>query len=290
MDGFIAPSRLSLIPELVEDSKIGKANSFISTADQTLALLGWSVGAIALTYFGGNWILVVSIVLLILSLLSSLQIKTTKIKEAKKRPKWEVIKSGWFVLFSKKNHMRTISFMDMLEGIASSIWIGSVTLVFVSEVLEKGNEWWGFLNTSYYVGSILGGIVITIFSTRLQKHLLKGIICGSFLMGILVLCYASNSIAWIALALVVLMGPFEQLRDISQQTYIQKVTPDDLLPKLYAAKDNVYYLMFAFSVFITGIISDYIGVVYVYYMASFLYLASSLFAFFSFRRYEEEIG
>ncbi|MBD7936435.1 MFS transporter [Cytobacillus sp. Sa5YUA1] len=284
MDGFISPSRMSLIPELVEDTKIGKANSLISTTDQSFALLGWSVGTIAINYYGESRVLLVSLTLLMLSFFSSLRLKIKKIKEAKKLPKWEIIKAGWFILFSKKNHMRTITTMDILEGIASGIWIGGITLVFVIEVLNKGEQWWGFINTSYYVGSILGGILITIFSRKLQKHLIKGIIVSSFLVSMLIFFYAANSTAWIALVLVVIMGPFYQLRDISQQTYIQKVTLDDSLSKLYAAKDNLYYLVFALSVFITGLISDYMGVVYVYFLAFLLYLISSIFALITFRK------
>ncbi|PLR92839.1 hypothetical protein [Bacillus sp. T33-2] len=136
--------------------------------------------------------------------------------------------------------------MDILEGIASGIWIGGITLVFVKEVLNKGEQWWGFINTSYYAGSILGRILITLFSIKLQKHLIKGIIISSFIVSILVLVYAINTNAWIALVLVVMMGPFYQLRDISQQTYIQKVIVDDTLSKLYA---DLYYLIFALSVF-----------------------------------------
>ncbi|MBM7716088.1 MFS family permease [Bacillus thermophilus] len=284
MDGFVSPSRMSLIPELVEDTKIGKANSLISTTDQTFALLGWSVGTIAISYYGSSWVLLASFTLLMLSFFSSLKLKTTKVKEAKKRPKWETIKAGWFILFSKKNHMRTITTMDILEGIASGIWIGGISLVFVKEVLKKGEQWWGFINTSYFAGSIIGGILITLFSIKLQKHLIKGIITGSFMVSILVFFYAVNTTAWIALALVILMGPFYQLRDISQQTYIQKVAVDNTLSKLYAAKDNLYYLIFALSVFITGMISDYIGVVYVYYLAFILYLASTIFAIFTFQK------
>ncbi len=147
-------------------------------------------------------------------------------------------------------------------------------------MLKKREQWWGFINTSYFAGSIIGGILISLFSIKLQKHLIKGFITGSFLVSILVFLYAVNSTAWIALALVVLMGPFYQLRDISQQAYIQKVAAEDTLSKLYVAKDNLYYLLFALSVFITGLISDYVSVVYVYYLAFILYLTSTIFTVF----------
>jgi len=179
--------------------------------------------------------------------------------------------------------------MDILEGIGSSIWIGGITLVFVNEVLQKGEQWWGFINTSYYAGSILGGLLITIFSVRIQRNLLKYIVIGSFGVSVLVLLYAFNRIGWLALVLVIVMGPFYQLRDISQQTYIQKVGERTALSKIYAAKDNLYYLIFAVSVFISGLVSDYIGVVYVYYLAFFLYLISTIIAIYTLRVKKEKI-
>lgn len=288
IDGFISPARISLIPELVEDHKIGKANSLIGTTDQSFALLGWSVGAIIMQSFGGNVVLIISLVLLTLALLSSLKVKSKKIIATEKKPKWEIIESGWTILFSKKDHMRTITIMDILEGIGSSIWIGGITLVFVNEVLQKGEQWWGFINTSYYAGSILGGLLITIFSVRIQRNLLKYIVIGSFGVSVLVLLYAFNRIGWLALVLVILMGPFYQLRDISQQTYIQKVGERSVLSKIYAAKDNLYYLIFAVSVFISGLVSDYIGVVYVYYLAFFLYLISTIIAIYTLRVKKEK--
>lgn len=288
-DGFVSPSRMSLIPEMVEQAKLGKANSLISTTDQTFSLLGWSVGTIAINTYGSNWILLTSIILLLISLLSSLPIKNKKRKESPKRPKWDTIRAGWSILFSKSNQIRTITIMDILEGIASGIWIGGITLVFVKEVLKKEEQWWGLINTSYFAGSIIGGILITLFSIKLQKHLIKGMITGSFFVSILVLLYALNKTAWIALLLVILMGPFYQLRDITQQTYIQRYIKDELLAQLYAAKDNMYYLVFALSVFLSGLISDYLGVIYVYYFAFLLYFLSSIFALVTFQREKKSL-
>ncbi|OEH94446.1 MFS transporter [Bacillus solimangrovi] len=284
MDGFCSPTRMALIPEVVENKVLGRANSLISTTDQTFSLLGWSLGAVVIHYYGGNVVIISSLILGIISFLSSLQFETNKINKTKSRMKCKYLIIGWSILFSKQNHMRTITAMDVIEGIASGIWVGGITLVFVLDVLQKGEQWWGFINTSYYAGSILGGILIALYSKKLQKHLLFGIVIGSLLVSILVFLYAMNSNAWIALILVVLMGPFYQLRDISQQTYIQTVTARNELSKVYAAKDNVYYLIFAFSVFITGLISDYLGVVYVYYFAFFLYLLSTIVAVTTFRK------
>ncbi|MOA41482.1 hypothetical protein D3C78_1634460 [compost metagenome] len=110
----------------------------------------------------------------------------------------------------------------------------------VDSLQQKNEQWSGFINTGYFAGSIIGGILIALWSTRLQQHLIRGII----------------------------VGPFYQLRDITQQTYIQQCIKDELLAKFYAAKDNMYYLVFALSVLVSGLISDFLGVVYVYGFAA----------------------
>ncbi|PLR92837.1 hypothetical protein CVD19_19780 [Bacillus sp. T33-2] len=75
------------------DCPIKPDHSFVIDKSRQLA-------TIAVNYYGANWILIVSICFWAVSLFSSIRIKTTKIKEAKKRPKWEVIKAGWYILFS----------------------------------------------------------------------------------------------------------------------------------------------------------------------------------------------
>ncbi|MBY3620815.1 MFS transporter [Acinetobacter sp. CUI P1] len=285
VDGFISPSRKALIPQIVQQEKIAKANSYVSISDQSLALLGWSAAPIALNYYSPHFVLGVSMLLGLLALVSSCLIHAStnqSISASPRKSTWKAMGAGWGILFSKQNHFRTLTLMDILEGIASGIWIGGITLVFVTEILQEGKQWWGYINASYYAGSIMGGIMVALLANKLQKHLTKSIVVGSFAVSILVLCYALNTTAWLALVLVLIMGPFYQLRDISQNTYIQTAADNDTLSKLYAAKDNIYYIVFSLSIFIMGFISDYVGVEYVYYLAGALYLMSSVLAVFSF--------
>lgn len=284
VDGFSSPSRMALIPTTVTEYKLGRANSLISTTDQVFSLVGWSVGAVLLNRYGQLLILLVSIILLCISFITSIQIKANSITYSATKLKWATFKSGWTMLFNPRNNLRTITNMDILEGVASGIWIGGITLVFVKEVLNKGEQWWGFINTGYFIGSIAGGMLIMLFSHKVQKNPFRAIMIGSFFVSFLVFLYALNKIAVIAILLVILMGPFYQLRDIAQQIFIQKQLREESLAKLYAAKDNLYYLVFTFSVFITGLISDYFGVIFVYYFAGLLYLASSLYAYTQFKR------
>ena len=284
-DGLISPSRSSLIPDVVNRAKLEKANSLIGTVDQTLSLLGWALGALLINIFGSKFMILSIFVLIIGATISSYLIFVPDKKQAEKKSNnIELIKLGWKLLFDKKSNLILITTMDILEGIASSIWIGGITLVFVQSVLHKNEEWWGYINAGYFIGSIVGGLLITLYSKKISKNLIKSIIFSSFTVSLLVLVYSLNSNAYIALLLVVLMGPFYQMRDISQQSFIQKNISSTELINLYVAKDNMYYIIFALSVFVSGFISDFFGVVYVYYLAFFLYLISSLTGIFLLRR------
>lgn len=268
-DGIIAPTRNALIPVAVEKHQLEKANSFISTTDQTLSLIGWAFGAVLYNVLGDTLVFTLILALLFMALLLStnISVKLTTLPITKNK---QALKKGWQLLFDKKYRLHLITTMGILEGIAASIWIGGITLIFVQTELHQTTDCWGFINAGHFAGSILGGILIALNTHRLSTRLLLSLLLGSFIVSLLVLLYALNTSPYLALLLVVVMGPFYQLRDISQQTYIQKTISHTDLLSLYAAKDNLYYATFALSVFLSGFISDTIGVVYVYYGAFFL--------------------
>ena len=65
--------------------------------------------------------------------------------------------------------MRTLTFMDVCENIAGAVWIGAITLAFVTHDLKQGEEWWGFINAAYYTGAIIGGLLAAWMSQFIQN-------------------------------------------------------------------------------------------------------------------------
>lgn len=279
-EGWVVPAKNSFIPRLVEKNKLMKANSYLSTTDQLLSLLGWSMGGVFIFRYGEKNVLWLTLILFILSIISFILIKdkgetTQELSQSKKTINWASAKDGWVTIF-RNPKLRIINMMDIIEGVASGIWIGGISLVFVKEVLTLGEQWWGYINSSYYLGTIVGGLIILMISGWMKQHLILGISIGSFGVSILVLLYSFNTVPVISLLFVFLMGPFYQLRDISQRTYIQENTDVHLLPKIYSAADSLYYITFGFSVFLMGLIADYFNVRAVYLLAAILYFASSI--------------
>lgn len=271
-EGFSRPSRNSILPRIVEQHHLVKANSLLSTTDQTLQLMGWSLGGILAVQIGAYNVLWFTIGLFALSALSIFLINLASSSSepvGRQRKNRDAMKEGWMFLYKTPN-LRTITVMNIVEGLGSSIWIGAVTLVFVQDVLHKGEEWWGFINSAYYFGTIMGGILILKFSQKVQKNLFRNMILGASSVAILTFLYSFNTIPLLSILLVVLMGPAYQLRDISQQTIVQRSVQIETLPKVLAAVSTIDQFVFGVSVLGIGLLVDMIGVDKVYIISAIM--------------------
>ncbi|MGG0812141.1 MFS transporter [Paenibacillus alvei] len=273
-EGCASAAANALYPRLVEEEKRVHANSLVSTSMQMLSLLGWTMGGILVAKLGHSLVLQLSAGLLFLGCLCIFKLSYHQEESVKSNKKSRSILTGWTYLFTHPK-LRVITWMDILEGVAGGIWIGGVTLVFAQEVLHKDEAWWGYINAAYYAGTIIGGLITLKLSARIHNHLVGTILIGSFGVSLLVYGYAWNTQAFIALAIVVLMGPFYQLRDIAQRTYVQQVTPIEEQPHVFAAQSTISYILFGVSVLFAGTISDIWGAQAVYVVGGTMYLLSS---------------
>ena len=39
--------------------------------------------------------------------------------------------------------------MEVLEGMAAGVWASAIVYVFVKEILNKNEAWWGYINSSF---------------------------------------------------------------------------------------------------------------------------------------------
>lgn len=216
-----------------------KANSSLSITTQSVQIAGYSFTGFAVINWGHNSTLVFNVALLWVSVLalyitSKYFINNVEV-QAENKSKWALMNEGWGILWSNQT-LRMVTLMDVIEGMAGSIWIGAITLVYVKEALNQGEQWWGFINASYYIGAIFWGIITLFIAKTIQKHLIFSMAIGSLLFSIFTLIYGLTSIPILALLLCVAMGPAYQIRDVAQQTAFQINIQTEHLPKVYASQ------------------------------------------------------
>ncbi|MEB2271300.1 MFS transporter [Bacillus safensis] len=287
--GLISPLLQAIMPIIVPENQLVKANSTASIFYQSVQIAGYTFTGMLVLLIGPFYLMWASCFMIVLSYLFIIPVFSLLKQEdtVQKANTMNRFKEGWKIIWTNKT-VRTLTFMDVCENIAGALWVGPVTLAFVTLVLKQGEEWWGFINAAYYIGAIIGGILAAWLSRFIQKQLLLFMAAGSFIYAVLTILFSLNSLPWLALLLCILMGPAYQIRDVSQQTILQTETPVHDLSKVYSAQYVLSSMSVSLSIFFVGLIADTFGTRFVYLLGGLFVLVCSGIAILSFIKQKKE--
>lgn len=278
-NGFFLPIKSSIVRAIVPENTRVKANSLLSSVDQTFLFAGWTLGGVLLTFLGKEITLLITFVLILISVGCLSVLKVNHASSIKSQGRLiSGFTTGWKYLFQHKG-LRIVIIMDLMESWVGTIWIGAVTLTYVEEVLGKSETWWGYINGGYYLGTILGGFMVYRLAKVMKGRLTAFMLMGSAMFGLLTFAYGFASNSYLALFLVLLMGPSYQIRDLAQENMFQNSTDEKTLTKILAVRSTLVQFIFAFSIIAVGALTDLIGVRLVYILSGGLLIFSSLFGF-----------
>lgn len=276
LDGWTTPTRNALVPRLVEDEELVKANSLLSTLDQIALLTGWSVGGGILSVLSEMQLLSITWMLFMVSTVFILFIRDrSKVEPKRESGRWDQIKSGWLNIWNSPA-VRTVTAIDLLIVLGAGIWTGAIILVFVNEVLHEGSFWWGIMNTGYFAGTMIAGFVILSISKWVSQHIITSMAIGCTGMVLFTFCFSFTTIPGLALFFITLLGPMFQIRRIAQQTILQRNTTNDTYPEIAAAHYTLLNILYATSVLLMGLVTDIFGVQYVYWLSTLFYFVCLL--------------
>ncbi|WML60231.1 MFS transporter [Neobacillus sp. PS2-9] len=279
LDGWASPARNALIPSLVDESKLLKTNSLLSISDQLVQLIAWPIGSILLVLSGSINILWLAFILFLLSTVFMWQIKGGwKESPQGNEAHMDVLKEGWAIIW-RSRLLRIISLMNILETFANGVWIAAILYVYVSEALNKGESWWGFINGSFFGGMLFGGLVIYRFSSLIERNLGKTIFYSTFILIVITFLFGTTSIPWFALFVSFLFGFPQMARDIAETTIIQNSAREHLLAKVYSARGTLIFAAFGLSSLVMGWITERFGVRVTFLVATIFFIASFIVAF-----------
>ncbi|UGB28922.1 MFS transporter [Metabacillus sp. B2-18] len=279
-DGWATPARNAMLPRLVQKEELVKANSFVSTLDQTVQLGGWASGGILVTLIGGNHVIWLTLCLFVLSTFYMQLLRDDAEQIVNKDSvlsKWESLKEGWRYIW-KVPSIRSISFIYVLEYFASAVWIAAILYVYVDEILGKDQAWWGYINATFFLGLVIGGLFAVKFARVVDSHLPYVIIISSFGICIGTFTVGLNSSPIAALFLSALCGFLEQVKSISLQTSLQRAASIHQLPKIYAAQGALLSLVFAVSSVTFGFLTELYSVSFSFIVAALLLFSSGIYS------------
>lgn len=302
LDGWTVPARNALVPRLVtHEQGLLKANSLVSVSDQVVQFAGWGLSGVIVALIGANSTLVLTAFVYGLAAAFTLGVKepadpektqhshlqqkeTTPDREASR---WITLTEGWKLIW-RVPRLRLLTFMDVVDMLGGSVWVGAFTLAFVQVALGQGEEWWGFINAAYFAGTVGGGLLVLALSRTIGSRYLAAMLIGMAGYGSLTAVYALNTQPFLALILVLLMGPFAELSIINRRTLIQRSVTKLLLPKVLSAQATLLHLVFCISLLVMAALAERFGIVNMYLLAAGLTLLALLVGLAGYRAFHDE--
>ncbi|PRS36444.1 hypothetical protein C6W19_14640 [Bacillus sp. RJGP41] len=280
LDGVAAPVSAALVPQLVPKEERMKANGFLNVITQTIFVAGWPLGSVLLISTNSSFIIWLTVMLYAVSTIYTWRIKVPEQATDPVAPSnWDSIKSGW-VAIRQIPTIRTLISIDFITTLASSVWVAAVIYIYVEQNLQLGEEWWGYINTSYFVGMIFSGLIVLRFAKLLEKYIGFFITFGLFLSSLLILLFGTTSIPALALLLACLYGLPEQIREVIYTKLFQDHATEKTLAKIHAVWGAVINLTFAGSVLLLGFITETYSVKTTFQFSSTLIFLAFLYATF----------
>ncbi|WP_340026546.1 MFS transporter [Paenibacillus sp. FSL K6-1096] len=283
LDGWSVPARNALVPRLVtREEGLLQANGLISVSDQVVQFAGWGLSGLVVAFLGPSPALLLTAAIYGLAAAFTLGVREPAEAMVQKQAlpadsepaapaasKWKTLTEGWTLIW-RMPRLRILTFMDIIDMLGGSVWVGAFTLAFVQVALKQGEEWWGFINAAYFAGTVGGGLLVLSAVRLIGNRYLGAMLIGMAGYSLLTLMYALNTQPYVALILVLLTGPFTELSVINRRTLIQRSLSKQMLPTVLAAQASLLHLVFCISLLLMAWLAEQFGIVNLYLLAAVL--------------------
>ncbi|MNC17814.1 enterobactin exporter EntS [compost metagenome] len=302
LDGWTNPARNALVPRLATGEGLMRANGLTAVSDQVVKCAGWALSGIIVAWLGSlDTLLIASCCYLVAATVTSFirdpldhQESGSESPASATRPAaagskgsyWKELGEGWGIIWHNRR-IRSLMIVDSIDTIGGTSWLGVFILAYVTQVLHKDASWWGFMNASFFSGTILGGVLVVGLVKRLQKNSFLYMLGALFVYVLITVVFALNTIPAAALVLFAVSGLPVQMAGIIRRTLLQTSAPAAQLPKVMAGIDVLTNLAFGLSLLFLGWYADRFGMVQVYLLAAAMTTIAVLIGWFYRREFQK---
>ena len=257
LDGFAAPVSYAIVPRYATD--LGKANSALSMSGEAVQLVGWGLGGLLFSTIG---LLPTTFIILILYIISSflmLFLPKAEVEVLDSETNLEILLKGW-KLVAKDPRLRLFVSANLLEIFSNTIWVSSIILVFVTELLNKTESYWGYSNTAYSIGIIISGLIGYRLSEKFLAAKWESILFPLVAMAIVTLTILYFPNAQMFLIFSALVGMLSQLKEVPESVFLQETVEENHLVNVYSVLEVISTLAFSVFVLLMSYITESFGI------------------------------
>jgi MFS family permease len=283
MNALFGPATLAMLPDLVEEEDLTRANSTIQGITSVSSIVGPALGGILYGVGGIQIAFLLNGISFILSGISEFFIQYYQITK-KIEKVHEVItdlKEGFSFIKTHKGVLTLLVFALVLNFLMAPFVFVLIPFV-LRTVIGFSSEQYGLLQTSFVTGILIGNIVI---GTLLAKKKIKPMLCNGLLLqigftfvfvGLIFpqvlsrIGYASWTLFSLLFGTFMAIGIFNAFANTPLMVEIQKLTPAQFMARVFSVMETTTMGVVPIGFGIMGILLD---VVPAYLIASVVVVA-----------------
>ena len=257
LDGFAAPVSYAIVPRYATD--LGKANSALSMSGEAVQLVGWGLGGLLFATIG---LLPTTFIILILYIISSflmLFLPKAEVEVLESETNLEILLKGW-KLVARDPRLRLFVSANLFEIFSNTIWVSSIILVFVTELLNETESYWGYSNTAYSIGIIISGLIAFRLSEKFLALKWESIFFPLVAMAIVTLTILYFPNTQMFLVFSALVGMLSQLKEVPESVFLQETVEENHLVNVYSVLEVISTLAFSVFVLLMSYITESFGI------------------------------
>ena len=257
LDGFAAPVSYAIVPRYATD--LGKANSALSMSGEAVQLVGWGLGGLLFATIG---LLPTTFIILMLYIISSflmLFLPNAEVEVLESETNLEILLKGW-KLVARVPRLRLFVSANLFEIFSNTIWVSSIILVFVTELLNETESYWGYSNTAYSIGIIISGLIAFRLSEKFLAAKWESILFPLVAMAIVTLTILFFPNAQMFLVFSALVGMLSQLKEVPESVFLQETVEENNLVNVYSVLEVISTLSFSVFVLLMSYTTESFGI------------------------------
>ncbi len=232
---FQGPARGAILPQVVPREALGNAITWNSSAQEIANVSGPALAGLILATAGSRAVYVVQVACALLTLVCFASIRQRRAVEVVATPRnAKAILEGLRFVWKNKLILSAVS-LDLF----AVLFGGAVALlpIFAVDILHAGPRALGWLRAAPSVGAVLMAVTLA-HSGRIRRAgpALIFTVAG---FGAATIAFGVSHNLWLSLALLVLVGAFDNVSVVLRHSLIQTKTPDEVRGRVLAV-NNIF--------------------------------------------------
>jgi len=278
---FFDPCKLALLPDVVEERQLLRANSVLATGETLTEVVGYATAGFALAWVSTATAFRIDAATFLVSAVAFILMRYRRpLREATEHATLSVRREVGEGIDFVRRHRGLL--LNTLLVIVATLGIGAtypLTFFFAVDVLDGGTAAFGLFEASIAAGFLAGSLLLATLGARVPKGyaILGGLAAAGAAYGLVAL----TDTVWAACIFFAAAGVANAAALIAIDTYVQAIVPEALRGRVWTMRFTFTQGAYALSVLAGGALAGFVDIRLLLVAAGAIIAVPALVGFFS---------